>query len=57
MFKRRKQGKGDFFRASADERRAVEDDQPWFLDDDDAPPLDVEAGRSARMKPEDEPRS
>lgn len=48
MFGRKRQPRDPFARAAAD-RRAVEDEQPWFLADDDAPELDVEAGRSARM--------
>lgn len=48
MFGRKRQPKDPFARAAAD-RRAVEDEQPWFLGDDDGPELDVEAGRSARM--------
>ena len=27
-------------------RRAVEDDQPWFLAEDDAPELEIETNRS-----------
>ena len=54
MFKRRKAQGPDFFRDSVKERRAVEDEQPWFLTDDGAPELDVEAGRSAAMEAEDD---
>jgi hypothetical protein len=54
MFKRKKQAGNDFFKASVDERRSIEDEAPWFLEDDDAPQLDLEAGRSARMKPKDQ---
>jgi hypothetical protein len=57
MFKRKKQSGSDFFKDAVDERRAIEDDQPWFLADDDEPELDVEAGRSARMDPKGEPGS
>jgi hypothetical protein len=49
MFGRKRQAKDPFRREAAD-RRAVEDDQPWFLTEDDGPELDVEAGRSARME-------
>ena len=49
MFKRRKAAKPDFFRDSVKERRAAEDEQPWFLADDDGPDLEVEAGRSGRQ--------
>lgn len=48
MFGRKKQPK-DFLQREAAERRKVEDEQPWFLADDDAPELDIEAGRSAAM--------
>jgi hypothetical protein len=48
MFGRRRQPK-DFLAREAAERRKVEDEQPWFLADDDAPDLEIEAGRSARM--------
>jgi hypothetical protein len=48
MFGRKRQPKDPFRREAAD-RRAVEDQEPWFLADDDGPELDVEAGRSARM--------
>jgi hypothetical protein len=53
--RRSRQGDGDFFRDSAKERRATEDEVPWFLADDDpsSAALDVEAGRSARI--EDDP--
>jgi hypothetical protein len=48
MFGRKKQPK-DFLQREAAERRKAEDEQPWFMGDDDAPDLDIEAGRSARM--------
>ena len=48
MFGRKRQPK-DFLQREAAERRKLEDEQPWFLADDDGPELDVEAGRSARM--------
>ena len=54
MFRRRKTQDPDFFRHSVKERRAVEDEQPWFLTDDGAPELEVETGRSAAMEAEDE---
>lgn len=51
MFGRRKKSSGgrDFLKDSIAARRAVEDEQPWFLAEDDAPELDIEAGRSAAM--------
>lgn len=48
MFGRKRQPK-DFLALEAAERRKAEDEQPWFLAPDDAPDLDIEAGRSARM--------
>ena len=57
MFGRRKRQGGDFFKRSVEDRRASEDEQPWFLGEDEAPDLEIEAGRSARMdRPEDGPR-
>jgi hypothetical protein len=32
------------------DRRAVEDDQPWFLAEDDAPPLEIETNRSFKTE-------
>jgi hypothetical protein len=54
MFGRKRQAKDPFRREAAD-RRAVEDVQPWFLEADDEPELEVEAGRSARMEDPEEP--
>lgn len=51
MFGRKRQPK-DFLAREAADRRQVEDEQPWFLAEDENPDLEVEAGRSARM---DEP--
>lgn len=53
MFGRRRE-KEDTLAREAAERRKLEDEQPWFLGDDDAPELDVEAGRSARMEGSDD---
>ena len=55
MLHRKRRPGGDFFKESAKERRTTEDDQPWFLGDDDGPVLEVEAGRSARMDEPDRP--
>jgi hypothetical protein len=33
-------------KAALEERRAIEDEQPWFLADDDAPELEIETNRS-----------
>jgi len=54
MFGRKRRVPRDAFDRELAERRAVEDEQPWFLADDDGPALDVEAGRSARMEDLDE---
>ena len=32
------------------DRRAVEDEQPWFLADDDAPELEIETNRSFKTE-------
>ena len=49
MFGKRQRHDRDVFKRSVADRRATEDEQPWFLQDDDAPELEVEAGRSASM--------
>jgi hypothetical protein len=46
-------GRGDFFRRSVDERRATEDEAPWFLADDDGPDLEVEAGIGSNLVEDD----
>lgn len=53
-FGRRKRGAGrrDPFVHLADERRAAEA-EAWFLQPDDAPPLDVEAGISSNITDDD----
>ena len=56
MFKRGKAAKPDFFRDSVKDRRATEDQQPWFLAEDDVPELEVEAGRSAAMEADNDAR-
>jgi hypothetical protein len=43
----------DPFEHLADERRAAESDEPWFLGHDDGPELDVEAGISSNLHDED----
>jgi hypothetical protein len=43
----------DPFEHLADERRAAESGEPWFLDHDDEPELDVEAGISSNLRDED----
>lgn len=49
MFGRKRRESRDFFKQAVADRRTTEDEQPWFLADDDQPELDLEAGRSARM--------
>ena len=50
MFGRKRQQRGDdFFQRAVEDRRATEDEQPWFLAPDAGPELEVDAGRSARM--------
>jgi hypothetical protein len=55
MFGRKRPRSRDFFKQAVEDRRSTEDEKPWFLADDDAPELDVEAGRSARMSVDDDP--
>lgn len=55
MFGRKKQPK-DFLQREAAERRKVEDEQPWFLTEDEGPELDIEAGRSAAMDRDEQQR-
>jgi hypothetical protein len=55
-FGRRKHGSTknrDPFDHLADERRAAESGEPWFLGPDDGPDLDVEAGISSNLRDED----
>ncbi len=43
----------DPFEHLADERRAAESGDPWFLNPDDGPGLDVEAGISSNLSDDD----
>ena len=43
----------DPFEHLADERRAAESGEPWFLGADDGPELDVEAGISSNLGDDD----
>jgi hypothetical protein len=54
-FGRRKHGSKsrDPFEHLADERRAAESGEPWFLGPDDGSDLDVEAGISSNLRDED----
>lgn len=45
----RRKGK-DEFKALSKQRRAVEDEQPWFAQDDDGPELDVETGIGSNLR-------
>jgi len=50
---RRKKRDDEFdLKKEVKDRRAVEDEQPWFLAEDDGPELEVETNRSFRP-PED----
>ena len=46
MLRRKKPDDGLDLKKEVKERRAIEDDQPWFLADDDAPELQIETNRS-----------
>ncbi len=48
MLRRKKRDDGIDLKAAVDERRAIEDQQPWFLGEDDGPELDIETNRSFR---------
>jgi hypothetical protein len=55
-FRRRKRdgGKGrDPFEHLADERRAAESGEPWFLGPDEGPELDIETGISSNLSEDD----
>ena len=49
-----KNGKDDF-KSLSKQRRAVEDEQPWFAREDDAPELDVETGIGSNLRRTDDP--
>lgn len=38
------------FKALSQERRAVEDEEPWFAAGDDGPELDVETGIGSNLR-------
>ena len=49
MLRRKKRDKDEIdLKREVKDRRAVEDEQPWFLAEDDGPELDVETNRSFR---------
>jgi hypothetical protein len=48
MLRRRKRDDGLDLKAALEDRRAIEDEQPWFLADDDEPELEIETNRSFR---------
>jgi len=50
MFGRKRRQPKDVLERELAARRAVEDETPWFLAEDDGPELEVEAGRSAAME-------
>lgn len=47
--RRRKQQNRDPFDHLADERRRAESETPWFLEQDDGPELEVQAGISSNL--------
>ncbi|HEY8526006.1 MAG TPA: hypothetical protein VIL48_13640 [Acidimicrobiales bacterium] len=51
--KRKDPAERDPFGHLAEERRAAESGEPWFLAPDDGPELDVEAGISSNLRDED----
>jgi len=40
------------FKALSQERRDVEDEQPWFAAEDDGPELDVQTGIGSNLRPD-----
>ena len=50
MLRRKKRNEGLDLKKEVKERRAVEDDQPWFLAEDDAPELQIETNRSFKSE-------
>ena len=48
MLRRKKRDDGLDLKREVKDRRAVEDDQPWFLAEDDGPELQIETNRSFR---------
>jgi hypothetical protein len=46
VLRRKKQDDGLDLKREVKDRRAIEDDQPWFLAEDDEPPLEIETNRS-----------
>ena len=46
MLRRKKQDDGLDLKREVKDRRAVEDEEPWFLAEDDGPPLEIETNRS-----------
>ncbi|HLM28331.1 MAG TPA: hypothetical protein VK360_00285 [Acidimicrobiales bacterium] len=53
VFGRRKNRDRDPFAHLAGERVDAESGSPWFLDPDDGPELDVEAGISSNLRDDD----
>lgn len=47
IFKRKPK---DDFKSLAKERRKSEDDQPWFVGDDDGPELHIETGIGSNLR-------
>ena len=53
MLRRKKRDDGLDLKKEVKDRRAVEDDQPWFLAEDDAPELQIETNRSFKSPNDD----
>jgi hypothetical protein len=49
VFGRKRRPSRDPFKQMVTERRATEDERPWFLEADEGEALEVDTGRSARM--------
>jgi len=55
VLRRKKQDDNELdLKREVKERRAVEDEQPWFLADDEGPELEVETNRSFRPPDDDD---
>ena len=53
LFRKKAETPDPDFRALSNQRRQVEDEQPWFAADDDGPQLDVETGIGSNLRRDD----
>ena len=54
LFRKKGSGTPDpDFKALSQERRGVEDEQPWFAGDDDGPELNVQTGIGSNLRRDD----